>query len=161
MAVLKAKDIKNMDEKTRSEKLKELKMELIKANVEMPPGTFIFEDPPLHTMHRGVVARIFSPRRMNGLDSMIREFTARTLDSLVGRDSFDFIADIGAQVPMRVIGMLLGIPEEDHQGVRERADELPETILVDRHGRMTLALAGARDWRSEEVWEAIRSPSRE
>jgi cytochrome P450 len=97
-------------------------LELIKANVEMPPGTFIFEDPPLHTVHRGVVARIFSPRRMNGLDAMIREFTARTLDSLVGRDSFDFIADIGAQVPMRVIGMLLGIPEEDQQGVRERAD---------------------------------------
>ena len=62
-------------------------LELIKANVEMPPGTFIFEDPPLHTVHRGVVARIFTPRRMNGLDAMVREFTARTLDALVGRDT--------------------------------------------------------------------------
>jgi cytochrome P450 len=97
-------------------------LELIKANVEMPPGTFIFEDPPLHTVHRGVVARIFTPRRMNGLDVMVREFTARTLDALVGRDSFDVVADIGAQIPMRVIGMLLGIPEQDLQGVRERAD---------------------------------------
>jgi len=33
MAVLKASDIKNMDEKTRESKLKDLKMELIKANV--------------------------------------------------------------------------------------------------------------------------------
>ncbi len=97
-------------------------LELIKANVEMPPGTFIFEDPPLHTVHRGVIARIFTPRRMNGLDAMVREFTARTLDALVGRDSFDVVADIGAQVPMRVIGMLLGIPEQDLQAVRERAD---------------------------------------
>ena len=97
-------------------------LELIKANIEMPPGTFIFEDPPLHTAHRSIVARMFSPRRMNGLESMVREFTARTLDSLVGRDSFDVVADIGAQVPMRVIGMLLGIPEQDLQHVRERAD---------------------------------------
>lgn len=97
-------------------------LELIKANIELPPGTFIFEDPPLHTAHRGVVARIFTPRRMNGLDAMVREFTARTLDALVDRDSFDVVADIGAQIPMRVIGMLLGIPEQDLQTVRERAD---------------------------------------
>ena len=33
MAILKAKDIKNMNKKTREEKLKDLKMELVKANV--------------------------------------------------------------------------------------------------------------------------------
>lgn len=33
MAILKAKDVKNMDEKTRESKLKELKLELVKANV--------------------------------------------------------------------------------------------------------------------------------
>ncbi|MGL4566171.1 MAG: cytochrome P450, partial [Halioglobus sp.] len=35
---------------------------------------------------------------------------------------FDVVADIGAQIPMRVIGMLLGIPEQDLQAVRQRAD---------------------------------------
>ena len=33
MAVLRIKDIKNMDEKTKKEKLKDLKMELVKASV--------------------------------------------------------------------------------------------------------------------------------
>ena len=33
MAVLKAREVKNMDEKTRRERLKSLKMELVKANV--------------------------------------------------------------------------------------------------------------------------------
>jgi len=97
-------------------------LELIKADVEMPPGTFIFEDPPLHTVHRGIVARMFTPRRMNGLESMVRDFTALTFDQLDGRSSFDVVADIGAQIPMRVIGMLLGIPEQDLQAVRKRAD---------------------------------------
>ena len=30
--------------------------------------------------------------------------------------------DLGAQMPMRVIGMLLGIPEEDQEAVRDRVD---------------------------------------
>ncbi len=97
-------------------------LEIIKADVEMPPGTFIFEDPPLHTMHRTVVQRIFSPRRMNGLEERVRAITVNCLDKLAGRREFDFISDIGTQVPMRVIGTLLGIPEEDFDAVRESAD---------------------------------------
>jgi cytochrome P450 len=40
----------------------------------------------------------------------------------VGSEGFDFIADLGAQMPMRVIGMLLGIPEEDQEFVRDKSD---------------------------------------
>ncbi len=98
-------------------------LEMIKQNIQLPPGIFIFEDPPIHTVHRAIVARIFSPRRMNELDGMVRDFTVRTLDKLVGRTQFDIIADIGAEIPMRVIGMLLGIPEKDLQDVRQNADD--------------------------------------
>ena len=38
-------------------------------------------------------------------------------------DGFDFIADLGAQMPMRTIGFLLGIPEPDQEAIRERLDE--------------------------------------
>jgi cytochrome P450 len=41
---------------------------------------------------------------------------------MVGTDRFDFVADIGAQMPMRVIGMLLGIPEQDQEAIRDQAD---------------------------------------
>jgi cytochrome P450 len=97
-------------------------LELIKAGIEMPPGILIFEDPPTHTIHRGLVSRVFTPRRMNALEPQIREFCARSLDPLIGTDRFDFVADIGAQMPMRVIGMLLGIPEEDQEAIRDHAD---------------------------------------
>lgn len=97
-------------------------IEFIKANIPVPPGVIIFEDPPIHTVHRGLLSRVFTPRKMNALESMIREFCARSLDPLVGRGGFDFIADLGAQMPMRVIGMLLGIPESDQEAVRDRAD---------------------------------------
>jgi cytochrome P450 len=98
-------------------------LELIKANIELPSGVFIFEDPPLHTAHRGVLSRVFTPKKMNALEPQIRALCAEVLDPLVGSDHLDFVLDLGARMPMRVIGMLLGIPEQDQEDVRLRKDE--------------------------------------
>jgi cytochrome P450 len=97
-------------------------IELIKADIEIPPGVVIFEDPPTHTTHRRLLSRVFTPRRVAELEPKIREFCARSLDPLVGAGSFDFIADLGAQMPMRVIGMLLGVPESDQEAIRDHVD---------------------------------------
>jgi cytochrome P450 len=97
-------------------------LELIKADVELPPGTLIFEDPPAHDLHRSLLSRVFTPRRVAALEPKIREFCADSLDPLVGADEFDLIADLGAQMPMRVVGMLFGIPEADQAAVRDMTD---------------------------------------
>jgi cytochrome P450 len=97
-------------------------LELIKSGVEMPPGNLIFEDPPVHTVHRSLLSRVFTPKRVAALEPRMRDFCAQSLDPLVGADGFDFIADLGAQMPMRVIGMLFGIPEEDQEAIRRGAD---------------------------------------
>jgi cytochrome P450 len=102
-------------------------LELIRADIEMPSGVFIFEDPPLHSVHRSLLSRVFTPRRMNALEGEVREFCARSLDPLVGAGGFDFVRDLGAQMPMRVIGMLLGIPEEGQEAVRDHADAVLRT----------------------------------
>ncbi len=97
-------------------------LEIIKANIELPSGNLIFEDPPVHTIHRSLLSRVFTPRRVAALEPKIRELCARSLDPLVGAGGFDFIADLGAQMPARVIGMLFGIPEEDQEAIRKGAD---------------------------------------
>jgi cytochrome P450 len=83
----------------------------------------IFEDPPLHDLHRGLLSRVFTPKKMNAIEPKVREFCARSLDPLVEEGRFDFVADLGAQMPMRTIGMLLGIPEDDQVAIRERIDD--------------------------------------
>ena len=98
-------------------------LELIKAAIDMPPGSIIFEDPPAHDLHRGLLSRVFTPRRMADIEPKVREFCARSLDPLVGSGGFDFIRDLGAEMPMRTIGMLLGIPEQDQEAIRDRIDE--------------------------------------
>ena len=84
-------------------------LEVIKAGVSLPRGFFICEDPPIHTVHRGILGRTFTAPRMARLEEQIRAFCARTLDPLVGAGGFDLIHDFASQVPMKVIGMLLGI----------------------------------------------------
>ncbi|MDQ2678908.1 MAG: cytochrome P450, partial [Actinomycetota bacterium] len=97
-------------------------LELIKAGIEMPPGILIFEDPPTHTVHRRLLSRVFTPKRVAELEPKVREFCVKCLDPFVGEEEFDFIAHLGAQVPMKTISMLLGIPESDQEAVRDRVD---------------------------------------
>jgi cytochrome P450 len=59
---------------------------------------------------------------MDTLEPKVREFCARALDPLVGAGRFDFVADLGAQLPMRTIGMLLGVPETAQEEARDRAN---------------------------------------
>jgi cytochrome P450 len=98
-------------------------LELLMANMEIPPGIILFEDPPLHDVHRGLLARVFTPKKMNAIEPQVREFCARTLDPLVDVGRFDFVADLGAVMPMLTIGMLLGVPESDQTAIRDRLDE--------------------------------------
>jgi cytochrome P450 len=95
-------------------------LELIRANIELPPGMILFEDPPIHDVHRGILSRVFTPKKMLAIEPRVREFCARTLDPLVGSGGFDFVGDLGEQMPMRTIGMLLGIPESDQESIRDR-----------------------------------------
>ena len=129
-------------------------LELIKANIEFPPGVLIFEDPPLHTVHRSLLSRLFTPRKVAALEPKIREFCARSLDPVVGRGRFDFIADLGAQMPMRTIGMLLGIPEQDQESVRDAVDarlrtEAGQPMQYSERGMSGEMFAEYIEWRAE------------
>jgi cytochrome P450 len=106
-------------------------LEIIKSGMEIPPGTLIFEDPPIHNIHRNLLSRMFTPRKVLALEPQIREFTARCLDPIVGTGKFDFVNDLGEQMPMRVIGMLLGIPEEDQRRVTDHGEATLQSEHVD------------------------------
>lgn len=97
-------------------------LDLIQSNIEIPPGTLIMEDPPVHDIHRRLLARIFTPRRIGMLEPKARAFCQRALEPVIGADRFDLVETLSAEMPMRVIGMLLGIPEADQPAIRDRTD---------------------------------------
>ncbi len=88
-------------------------------NIEVPPGILLFEDPPLHDLHRRLLSRVFTPRRMLAVETLVCGFCERALDPFVGAGGFDFIAHLGAMMPMQTIGYLLGIPEGDQANIRD------------------------------------------
>jgi cytochrome P450 len=133
-------------------------LELIKSGLEIPPGTILFEDPPAHDLHRGLLSRVFTPRRMQEIEPQVRAFCAATLDPLIGTGGFDFIRDLAAEMPMRVIGMLLGVPEEDQEAIRDRLDDAMRLADPSQAGEemevRQSALDGSQfaeyiDWRAE------------
>ena len=97
--------------------------DILFSGIEVPPGILLFEDPPLHDLHRRLLSRVFTPRRMLAVEDLVRNFCARALDPLVEQDGFDFVADLGAIMPMRTIGYLLGIPEDSQQQIRDLNDK--------------------------------------
>ncbi|MEE4023423.1 cytochrome P450 [Gordonia sp. PKS22-38] len=136
-------------------------LELIKANIDIPPGVLIFEDPPIHDIHRKLLARMFTPRKIFALEPLVREFCAASLDPLLGSGRFDFVKDLGAQMPMKVIGMLLGIPEEDQESIRDFANDQMRTeegkpMRAAEEGMATGDIFAAYiDWRAEHPSDDI------
>ena len=136
-------------------------LELIKANIDIPKGVVIFEDPPIHDIHRKLLSRMFTPRKINELEPKIREFCAQSLDPLTGSGRFDFVADLGAQMPMKVISMLLGIPEDDQETIRDRANDQLRTeagkpMKAAEQGMVTGEhFAAYIDWRAEHPSDDI------
>ena len=131
-------------------------IDIVMSGIEVPPGVILFEDPPLHDLHRRLLSKVFTPRRMEAIEPLTRQYCVRALDSLVGSDRFDFIEDLGAQIPMRTIGYLLGIPEGDQQQIRDstgRTLGLKEgtfkTVTADAFENSYQLFAEYIDWRAD------------
>ena len=107
---------------------------------------FIYEDPPTHTIHRALVSRVFTPKRVNAIEGEIRDFCAQTVEGLVGNESFDFVRDFAAEIPMRVIGMLVGIPDEAQAGVRDAFHHDMHAGTADRSKEPFAGLLDMSEW---------------
>jgi cytochrome P450 len=135
---------------------------LLKSDWEIPPGTLIFDEPPVHGIHRKLLSRMFTPRRVAELEPKIRELCAELLDPLAGSDGFDFVRDLGSIVPMKVISMLLGIPEEEQVRVRDTIAHTREnfdssTMEQNEHSLDGAMFAEFVDWRVDHPSDDIMS----
>jgi cytochrome P450 len=80
------------------------------------------EDPPIHDLHRQMLARAFTPRSVKQIENRVRGFAQRLLDERIGSGGFDFVEDYGARVPGMVIAAMLGTPDSDLEEIRHLTD---------------------------------------
>ncbi len=75
-------------------------------------------EPPDHTRLRRLVARPFTPRRVEGLRPWIRETATGLLAPVIERGGGDLVAELAEPLTVAVIAELLGIPERDRHRLR-------------------------------------------
>lgn len=100
---------------------------------EMSPADFqarrnLLEfDPPEHTRYRRLVSKPFTRREVRAYEGAIRELAVAVLDEALpgpGTHRLDFVEDVAKQLPMRMLGRLLGVPDEDGPWLVEKGDAL-------------------------------------
>ncbi len=83
------------------------------SDFEAGQSSMLQMDPPRHARYRKLVSGGFTPRRINALEPMIRALAGEILDDVAGRPTVDFVTDVAAELPLRVIARFLGVPAED------------------------------------------------
>jgi hypothetical protein len=86
--------------------------------------TIMEMDPPAHSRYRRLVSRPFSPRAVADYEASVRELARQVLEEVRGEQAFDFVSRVARQLPMRMLGTLLGLPEHDLDWLVDRGDAL-------------------------------------
>jgi cytochrome P450 len=88
-----------------------------KAGREPDPNrvrSLVFMDPPDHTRLRGLVARAFTPRRIEDLRAATEGIANELIEAMAARrGTVDLIEAFAYPLPVRVICTLLGVPARD------------------------------------------------
>ena len=86
--------------------------------------TFQETDPPEHTHMRMLVGKAFSRRVIAEYEKTIRELCDEILDQSLPLGEFDAVKEIARQLPMRMLGQIIGVPDDDLDWLVTKGDEL-------------------------------------
>src|SRR5262245_419394 len=122
-------------------------------------------DPPQHTDQRGLMMRLFTPKRLRENEAFMWRLADRQLDEFIARGSCEFISEYAQPFALQVIADLLGVPEEDHRLFRVRLGLTPPPGTLDEsHGdpfENLNALDFLDGWFSKYIEERRREPRKD
>jgi cytochrome P450 len=88
--------------------LEELDDEQIEARKSM-----LETDGVRHRSLRRLMQGEFTPKAVAGYETFLRGLTASTLDAAFAKTEFDFVAEVAADFPIRVLARMLDVPDAD------------------------------------------------
>jgi len=86
--------------------------------------TFQETDPPEHTRMRTLVGKAFSRPVIAEYEKTVRDLCDEILDRALSLGEFDGVREIARQLPMRMLGQIMGVPDEDLDWLVTKGDEL-------------------------------------
>jgi len=81
-------------------------------------------DPPQHTRLRRLVNRGFTRQTVEAFEEPIRNLAIEIIERALSKNEFDFVDDVARILPMRMLGRLLGVPDEDGELLVDLGDQL-------------------------------------
>jgi cholest-4-en-3-one 26-monooxygenase len=123
------------------------------VDYEAGQSSMLQMDPPRHARYRKLVSAGFTPRRIGALEPMIRALANEILDEAAAKgERVDFVTDVAAELPLRVIARFLGVPEKERALLFSASNRLlgfedPEYQTTEEDGRaaaMDLAMLAHR-----------------
>ena len=86
--------------------------------------TMMEMDSPEHTKLRRLVSRPFAPKSVAEYEDAVRQLAAEILDAVDTSKEFNFVREVARELPMRMLGRVLGLPDEDLEWLVGRGDAL-------------------------------------
>ncbi len=114
---------------------------------------FLEFDPPKHGRYRRLISTNFTPGAVAVYEVWLRNLVREMLDRIESGDEFDFVAELAAPVPIRVLAHILGIPDED----LPRLIALGDRLLVDTDPEYVGEFAFTEE-RPEDRYKPFGSP---
>jgi cytochrome P450 len=94
------------------------------AEVQKFATFFLMMDPPEHTVYRRLISSAFTPRNVRRIEEQIHANAVDVVDQLIGVGDVDFVEACSAQLPMRTISDMLGVPKVDQPALAKAAEKL-------------------------------------
>lgn len=111
-------------------------------------GSMINMDDPKHARMRRIVSRGFTPRQLDLMKGDVDATAAGIVDEVIDRGEGDFVVDVAATLPLRIIVDMMGIPRSQEQFIFDRTNVIlglgdPEYVPDQTEAGITAALIAA------------------
>ncbi len=114
-------------------------------------GSMINMDDPKHARMRRIVSRGFTPRQLDQMKGDVEEIASELIDGIIERGEGDFVTDVAATLPLRIIVDMMGIPRSQERFIFDRTNVIlglgdPEYVPDQTEaGVMAALLSAAQD----------------
>jgi methyl-branched lipid omega-hydroxylase len=101
-------------------------------------GSMINMDDPRHAKIRRIVSRAFSPRMIQRFEAQVQSVAEQIVEEVIADGSGDFVPDVAARLPLKIICDMMGIPERDYKTVFDNSNVIlggadPEFVSEDEN----------------------------
>jgi cytochrome P450 len=125
------------------------------------PPSMLAVEPPEHTRYRKLVSSVFTPRAVAALRDRVQD-TANALLHEIDDGTVDIVERYCSQLPVTVIGDILGVPDEARPRILEfgelGAPSLDMGVSWKQYRQVYRGIEGFNNWLSNHLYELRRNP---